>query len=573
MWNITVDKTWTADQKKKLQQMLNQYGFTDDNGELLAVDGEIGPKTQQALVKMNTYQQHLANPDPETRALQAHLSGMGFKNADGTPLKVDGIYGPKTDAAYNDFENNFLDGITGGKNTQKTVQTKTYPAMPKASDRQIQNAITSSGSSPTGYDVWGQRHAYTGKIDLQQTQDEQYKTDYGTGAVNANYSSASKTVNQAQPAVKPVTDPEAGQKNPDGTWKQVAIPGAWAGSGETSLETIASMSKLYQPYAQANKDAKNMQDLANSYKQQADSCTQKAVEAAEKVRMGLAQPEDEYNSLQQKREYLQNQADAAQKQADDLRKKSDDLKQHMDSLAAKQTRGMLQESELFNSPEAAAADFAKRAMPLTDNTSHEYSAVMTEVRVPEYKDGKMQMVPKYKYGAIKAGKIDNVVDNALTGLLTPSEGKKYLLHTHPNSTDYESDNFSGLPNPAEKIVHDSNDGYNWDKIEPLGDASIPTLAGTKWYSLLNILTNVARMNTGVDFIKGYDGIYLAAPSGNLYYYTGLGSDKYQGNSYKDLRNQNKFKVPENLTKSKGKWDSGTQTYRPGCWENGQFIEY
>ncbi len=62
--------------------MLNRYGFTDDNGELLAVDGVFGPKSIQAIEKMKTYQQHLTNPNPETKVLQAHLSGMGFKNAD-----------------------------------------------------------------------------------------------------------------------------------------------------------------------------------------------------------------------------------------------------------------------------------------------------------------------------------------------------------------------------------------------------------------------------------------------------------------------------------------------------------
>ena len=478
-----MDNTWTTDQKKKLQKMLNGYGFTDDNGGSLAVDG---------------------------------------------------VFGPKTDAANNDFENNFLEGITGGKSTQKTVQTKTLPTMPKLTDTQILNTV-------------GYKNSNT-----------------------QNNLKAILTNNFAPANTKLTTDPMASQKNPDGTWKKVAIPGAWAGSGETSLETIASMSKLYQPYAQANKDAEELQDRADDFKRQANACTQKTVEAAEKVRMGLAQPEDEYIGLQQQRKYLQDQADAAQKQADDLRKKSRDLSQQMEKLTAKQTRGMLQESELFDSAAAAAADFAKRAMPLTDKTGHEFAAVMTKVMVPEYKDGKMQMVPKYKYGKITAGKQNNVVGAALTGLLTQTQGEKYLLHTHPNSTDYESDNFSGVPKHSMRNSHDSNSKYNYDKIDVIGDASIPTLAGSQWNSLLNILTSTLSVANN---INGYDGIYLAAPSGTLYYYEGLGSGKYHGNTYEDLRDKKNFDVRYDLPKAKGKWDSSEQSYKPGYWVNGQFIEY
>ena len=43
--SVTVNPTWNADQKKNLQNMLNHYGFTDDNGSTLAVDGVIGPRT------------------------------------------------------------------------------------------------------------------------------------------------------------------------------------------------------------------------------------------------------------------------------------------------------------------------------------------------------------------------------------------------------------------------------------------------------------------------------------------------------------------------------------------------
>ena len=158
---ISVDKNWTVDQKKKLQQMLKQYGFTDDSGNPLAIDGSLGPKSLQALQKMNTYQQHLTAPSDDVKNLQKQLNDMGYKDVNGNPLKEDGVHGPKTDAAANDFENNFLDGFTDGKNQPKTVQKKVFPTMPN------------------------------------------------------------------------VADAQEGQMNPDGTLKQVAMPGMWQWSGDT----------------------------------------------------------------------------------------------------------------------------------------------------------------------------------------------------------------------------------------------------------------------------------------------------------------------------------------------------
>lgn len=142
--SVTVNPTWNADQKKNLQKMLNNYGFTDDNGNALAVDGVIGSKSQQALKKMNTYRQHLSKPDTETAAWQAQLNDWGYQDVNGMPLKVDGIYGPKTDAATNNFENGFFDGFSGETNQKKTEQTKSFPTMPKASDSHILSALASN---------------------------------------------------------------------------------------------------------------------------------------------------------------------------------------------------------------------------------------------------------------------------------------------------------------------------------------------------------------------------------------------------------------------------------------------
>ena len=153
---ITTNKTWSADQAKNLQRMLNNYGFTDNNGNKLSVDGVIGPKTQQALAKMNTYQQHLEKPDAGVAAWQGQLNDWGYTDANGEPLKVDGIHGPKTDAATNSFENGFFDGFTEGTNQKKTVPTQTFPTMPKASDSHIAAAITPVRTKLNSTD-WGQR--------------------------------------------------------------------------------------------------------------------------------------------------------------------------------------------------------------------------------------------------------------------------------------------------------------------------------------------------------------------------------------------------------------------------------
>ena len=111
--SVTVNPTWNGDQKKNLQKILNHYGFTDNNGNALTVDGLIGPKTQQALAKMNTYQRLLNKPDSSIASWQAQLNDWGYKDTNDMPLKADGIFWPKTDAATNEFENVFLTDSQG----------------------------------------------------------------------------------------------------------------------------------------------------------------------------------------------------------------------------------------------------------------------------------------------------------------------------------------------------------------------------------------------------------------------------------------------------------------------------
>jgi hypothetical protein len=150
----------------------------------------IGPKTTSAIRKLNRYQSEAKTPSSETREMQKQLNDFGFKDASGKALKEDGIWGPKTDAVNNDFENNFLDGVTEGRNTAKTVQKGIYPSLPQITQKDVESVIT--------------------------------------------------------PKAAPKTDPMASQKNPDGTWKQIAKPGAWSGSGGTSAKELELQNKAVE---------------------------------------------------------------------------------------------------------------------------------------------------------------------------------------------------------------------------------------------------------------------------------------------------------------------------------------
>ena len=184
---------------------------------------------------------------------------------------------------------------------------------------------------------------------------------------------------------------------------------------------------------------------------------------------------------------------------------------------------------------------------------------MTEVQVPVYRDGKTQMVPKYKYSDIASGEINTVVNNALTGLVTPSQGKKYLLHTHPDNTGYVQDYFSGLP----------NDLLN------MGDASIPTLAGSQWYQLPQLLNGILTgaesagnplvsaalqvlQNVTGKQLSGYDGIYLASPNGYLTLYQG--KDDESGKLVGAAKPANAPIQGVTIPETKGRWDDKTGKY-------------
>ncbi len=199
---------------------------------------------------------------------------------------------------------------------------------------------------------------------------------------------------------------------------------------------------------------------------------------------------------------------------------------------------------------------------------------MTTVQVPVLENGQWTTKIKYKYGDIVEGEHNNVVNHAVRGLLDQTDGEKYLLHTHPNSiyTNYNNtgttyvdqpDLFSGLP----FLIEPANPNIPPNK-ESFGDVSIPTIAGQ--YGLPFILNTlpmfaaITKLATG-ETLAGYDGIYLASPTGKLYLYQGLGDDQYQANTYDRLQDKSKFWVSDNFPQSKVQWDTTTNTYKNGYW--------
>lgn len=120
-------------QVEGLQNRLNELGYTDAAGKKLKPDSDFGDRTQQAVEQFQRENglkvtgvadketlrlvdkgmtRHAAadgqlqpgEKGPDVRGFQASLNELGFKGADGKPLKVDGDYGDNTKAAVTAFQ-------------------------------------------------------------------------------------------------------------------------------------------------------------------------------------------------------------------------------------------------------------------------------------------------------------------------------------------------------------------------------------------------------------------------------------------------------------------------------------
>jgi len=80
---------------EKTQNLLNDFGYTDWQGNKLKVDGILGPKTRGALEK------HIQDgtPKQEVFDMQKLFNEIGITDKDGNTLKPDGKLGVKTDSA------------------------------------------------------------------------------------------------------------------------------------------------------------------------------------------------------------------------------------------------------------------------------------------------------------------------------------------------------------------------------------------------------------------------------------------------------------------------------------------
>jgi len=108
---------------------------------------------------------NLGSQGEQVKELQKYLQGMGYTNADGTPLKVDGIYGSNTKTAVMQFQSKnglTADGIFGPKTLAAT--------------KNITSTGTQEGSSPT-----------SGNTGTKAPDDPSNQYNTSTGQPNPNY--------------------------------------------------------------------------------------------------------------------------------------------------------------------------------------------------------------------------------------------------------------------------------------------------------------------------------------------------------------------------------------------------
>lgn len=92
----------SKDNTLSVQNDLNKHGYTDLQGNSLKTDGIWGDKTNGAFNKAIFHEQQIKNPDSNTKDLQTVLNKYGYTDINGNKLKEDGVLGPLTDsAAYN----------------------------------------------------------------------------------------------------------------------------------------------------------------------------------------------------------------------------------------------------------------------------------------------------------------------------------------------------------------------------------------------------------------------------------------------------------------------------------------
>lgn len=100
---------------------------------------------------------NLGSQGDQVKALQQYLQGLGYKNADGSPIKVDGVYGPQTKSIVAKFQSDHglqADGIFGSASRAKaqTIASTSTPATPNGDTTPTVNGSTVTYNGQT-YDA------------------------------------------------------------------------------------------------------------------------------------------------------------------------------------------------------------------------------------------------------------------------------------------------------------------------------------------------------------------------------------------------------------------------------------
>jgi peptidoglycan hydrolase-like protein with peptidoglycan-binding domain len=150
-----------------LQSELHRLGYTDPNGAPLAIDGDFGRNTQHAVEAFQRDHQLAADgkagPQTETaisqalatqgvRTIQSQLSSLGYTDAQGEPLAVDGAFGASTRDAVGAFQRDHrltVDGRVGPQTREaldeamraRGVDTRTQSVLPLSDPNSPDHAL------------------------------------------------------------------------------------------------------------------------------------------------------------------------------------------------------------------------------------------------------------------------------------------------------------------------------------------------------------------------------------------------------------------------------------------------
>lgn len=233
----------------KVQGELAQLGYQDAKGRPLEVDGKLGANTRGALEKFQA--EHGLTADgkigPQTeKALQAavhtqvselqgELTKLGYKDANGHALKVDGVMGANTQHALQKFQTDH------GLSADGKINPETQKAMDAALKAQTQNAP--AAKSPGLDDPKNPHHAM-----YEQALAGVHKLDAAIGRTPDQHSAQLAAAITAEAINKGLTRIDAVAMSSDGTK-------TFAADNSSAIQKIAdvpTLQALNTPMKQSN---------------------------------------------------------------------------------------------------------------------------------------------------------------------------------------------------------------------------------------------------------------------------------------------------------------------------------